>query len=82
MNRRSILAVYKKKSSHFQTGATGFKSGNLFNLNLRPPGYESVLKGFAAFHTLMLFDIMLYFVALLIMTCRNDCRFLFALAKN
>ena len=40
MNRRSILAAYKKKSSHFQTGVTGFKSGNLFNLNLRPPGYE------------------------------------------
>ena len=32
MNRRSILAAYKKKSSHFQTGVTGFKSGNLFNL--------------------------------------------------
>ena len=31
MNRRSILAVYKKKSSHFRTGVTGFKSGNLFN---------------------------------------------------
>lgn len=31
MNRRSILAAYKKKSSHFQTGVTGFKSGNLFN---------------------------------------------------
>ena len=30
MNRRSILAAYKKKSSHFQTGVTGFKSGNLF----------------------------------------------------
>ena len=40
MNRRSILPAYKKKSSHFQTGVTGFKSGNLFNLNLRPPGYE------------------------------------------
>jgi hypothetical protein len=40
MNRRSILAAYKKKSSHLQTGVTGFKSGNLFNLNLRPPGYE------------------------------------------
>ena len=51
------------------------------DLNLRPPGYEPVLKGFVAFHTLMFFDIMLYFVALLIMTCRNDCRFLFALAK-
>lgn len=33
MNRRSILAAYKKKSSHFQTGVTGFKSGNLFNFN-------------------------------------------------
>lgn len=32
MNRRSILAAYKKKSSHFQTGVTGFESGNLFNL--------------------------------------------------
>lgn len=32
MNRRSILAAYKKKSSHLQTGVTGFKSGNLFNL--------------------------------------------------
>ena len=32
MNRRSILAAYKKKSSHFQTGVTGFKSGNLFTL--------------------------------------------------
>lgn len=32
MNRRSILAAYKKKSSHFQTGVTGFKSGNLFNI--------------------------------------------------
>ena len=31
MNRRSILAAYKKKSSHFQTGVTGFKSGNLFS---------------------------------------------------
>ena len=31
MNRRSILAAYKKKSSHLQTGVTGFKSGNLFN---------------------------------------------------
>ena len=30
MNRRSILAAYKKKSSHFQTGVTGFKSGSLF----------------------------------------------------
>ena len=30
MNRRSILAAYKKKSSHLQTGVTGFKSGNLF----------------------------------------------------
>jgi hypothetical protein len=40
MNRRSILVAYKKKSSHLQTGVTGFKSGNLFNLNLRPPGYE------------------------------------------
>ena len=35
MNRRSILAAYKKKSSHLQTGVTGFKSGNLFT-----PGYE------------------------------------------
>lgn len=34
MNRRSILAAYKKKSSHLQTGVTGFKSGNLFNLFL------------------------------------------------
>lgn len=32
MNRRSILAAYKKKSSHLQTGVTGFKSGNLFNI--------------------------------------------------
>ena len=31
MNRRSILAAYKKKSSHFQTEVTGFKSGNLFS---------------------------------------------------
>ena len=30
MNRRSILAAYKKKNSHLQTGVTGFKSGNLF----------------------------------------------------
>ena len=35
MNRRSILAAYKKKSSHFQTGVTGFKSGNLFTCDLR-----------------------------------------------
>lgn len=34
MNRRSILAAYKKKSSHFQTGVTGFKSGNLFKVVL------------------------------------------------
>lgn len=34
MNRRSILAAYKKKSSHLQTGVTGFKSGNLFILLL------------------------------------------------
>ena len=34
MNRRSILAAYKKKSSHFQTGVTGFKSGNLFKMYL------------------------------------------------
>lgn len=34
MNRRSILAAYKKKSSHFQTGVTGFKSGNLFSFGL------------------------------------------------
>ena len=32
MNRRSILAAYKKKSSHLQTGVTGFKSGNLFKI--------------------------------------------------
>ena len=32
MNRRSILAAYKKKSSHLQTGVTGFKSGNLFKV--------------------------------------------------
>ena len=30
MNRRSILAVYKKKSPHFRIGVTGFKSGDLF----------------------------------------------------
>lgn len=36
MNRRSILAAYKKKSSHLQTGVTGFKSGNLFKYELRP----------------------------------------------
>ena len=35
MNRRSILAAYKKKSSHLQTGVTGFKSGNLFTCDLR-----------------------------------------------
>lgn len=37
MNRRSILAAYKKKSSHFQTGVTGFKSGNLFSLGASSP---------------------------------------------
>lgn len=37
MNRRSILAAYKKKSSHLQTGVTGFKSGNLFK---KIPGFE------------------------------------------
>ena len=36
MNRRSILAAYKKKSSHLQTGVTGFKSGNLFIVLTRP----------------------------------------------
>ena len=35
MNRRSILAAYKKKSSHLQTGVTGFKSRNLFTCDLR-----------------------------------------------
>lgn len=35
MNRRSILAAYKKKSSHFQTGVTGFKSGNLFTYDTK-----------------------------------------------
>lgn len=34
MNRRSILAAYKKKSSHLQTGVTGFKSGNLFKKDI------------------------------------------------
>ena len=37
MNRRSILAAYKKKSSHLQTGVTEFKSGNLFK---KIPGFE------------------------------------------
>jgi hypothetical protein len=41
MNRRSILAAYKKKSSHFQTGVTGFKSGNLFKF----VRYSAVLLG-------------------------------------
>lgn len=42
MNRRSILAAYKKKSSHLQTGVTGFKSGNLFKTKPKPP--NSLLK--------------------------------------
>ena len=41
MNRRSILAAYKKKSSHLQTGVTGFKSGNLFKF----VRYNAVLLG-------------------------------------
>lgn len=41
MNRRSILAAYKKKSSHLQTGVTGFKSGNLFNFgSIEKCGYQ------------------------------------------
>ena len=57
MNRRSILAAYKKKSSHFQTGVTGFKSGNLFTCdlrvmrNLKIVRYSVVLLGFVVLHT-------------------------------
>ena len=48
MNRRSILAAYKKKSSHFQTGVTGFKSGNLF----RFVHYSAVLLGLVVLRTM------------------------------
>ena len=57
MNRRSILAAYKKKSSHFQTGVTGFKSGNLFTCdlrvmrNLKIVRYSVVLLGFVVLRT-------------------------------
>lgn len=47
MNRRSILAAYKKKSSHLQTGVTGFKSGNLFKF-MR---YSVVLLGLVVLRT-------------------------------
>lgn len=47
MNRRSILAAYKKKSSHFQTGVTGFKSGNLFKF----VRYSAVLLGLVVLRT-------------------------------
>jgi len=48
MNRRSILAAYKKKSSHFQTGVTGFKSGNLFKF----VHYSAVLLGLVVLRTM------------------------------
>ena len=57
MNRRSILAAYKKKSSHFQTGVTGFKSGNLFTCDLRVMRnlkfvrYSAVLLGLVVLRT-------------------------------
>lgn len=47
MNRRSILAAYKKKSSHLQTGVTGFKSGNLFKI----VRYSAVLLGLVVLRT-------------------------------
>ena len=47
MNRRSILAAYKKKSSHLQTGVTGFKSGNLFKF----VRYSAVLLGLVVLRT-------------------------------
>ena len=47
MNRRSILAAYKKKSSHLQTGVTGFKSGNLFKF----VRYNAVLLGLVVLRT-------------------------------
>ena len=57
MNRRSILAAYKKKSSHLQTGVTGFKSGNLFTCDLRVMRnskfvrYSAVLLGLVVLRT-------------------------------
>ena len=57
MNRRSILAAYKKKSSHFQTGVTGFESGNLFTCDLRVMRnlkfvrYRAVLLGLVVLRT-------------------------------
>lgn len=57
MNRRSILAAYKNKSSHLQTGVTGFKSGNLFTCDLRVMRnskfvrYSAVLLGLVVLRT-------------------------------
>ena len=57
MNRRSILAAYKKKSSHLQTGVTGFKSRNLFTCDLRVMRnlkfvrYSAVLLGLVVLRT-------------------------------
>ena len=57
MNRRSILAAYKKKSSHLQTGVTGFKSRNLFTCdlrvmrNLKIVRYSAVLLGLVVLRT-------------------------------
>ena len=44
MDRRSILAAYKKKSSHLQTEVTGFKSGNLFNFLSQLHSYLFTIK--------------------------------------
>ena len=57
MNRRSILAAYKKKSSHLQTGVAEFKSGNLFTCDLRVMRnlkfvrYSAVLLGLVVLRT-------------------------------
>ena len=50
MNRRSILAAYKKKSSHLQTGVTGFKSGNLFNSKFMR--WDVILLGLVVLRTM------------------------------
>ena len=57
MNRRSILAAYKKKSSHLQTGVTEFKSGNLFNLITDKPRLHN--KIISAGDTVNLNDLLL-----------------------
>ena len=49
MNRRSILAAYKKKSSHLQTGVTGFKSGNLFSFEREK---STIVEKFSCFLSL------------------------------